>query len=268
MRWRNAAIPMPARRKLTPHSYSRFDRQFNNVFRVKVERVSGKEAPAECSTPWSTGRIERYPVQPDARCCTTSAYYVTPLAGVIVNHHAVYVVMSGEIKLVRGIVIQRCCKRLSASLPSNCAYLSLLCSRKFRLDIGYGLSCPPFAGNHNPGRYRRVLPSFDVFSAFSVGSIHQKKCYRGQFSPQRYLKGITKWYCHRVPSLPVMKELKDENNSKAVVHDFVEWFIWGAWFVPLWLWLSKAVLVPEKLAGRMPVPPLRRSVADSGWLHH
>ena len=21
---------------------------------------------------------------------------------------------------------------------------------------------------------------------------------------------------------------------------FVEWFIWGAWFVPLWLWLSKS----------------------------
>ncbi len=65
-----------------------------------------------------------------------------------------------------------------------------------------------------------------------------------------------------------MKELKDENNSKAVVHVFVEWFIWGAWFVPLWLWLSKAVLVPEKLAGRMPVPPLRRPIANSGWLHH
>ncbi|SQD04908.1 major facilitator superfamily protein [Escherichia coli] len=46
---------------------------------------------------------------------------------------------------------------------------------------------------------------------------------------------------------------------------FVEWFIWGAWFVPLWLWLSKAVLVPEKLAGRMPVPPLRRSCRQF-WL--
>ncbi|MBC9895292.1 MFS transporter, partial [Salmonella enterica subsp. enterica serovar Panama] len=21
---------------------------------------------------------------------------------------------------------------------------------------------------------------------------------------------------------------------------FVEWFIWGAWFVPLWLWLNKS----------------------------
>lgn len=21
---------------------------------------------------------------------------------------------------------------------------------------------------------------------------------------------------------------------------FIEWFIWGAWFVPLWLWLSKS----------------------------
>ena len=46
---------------------------------------------------------------------------------------------------------------------------------------------------------------------------------------------------------------------------FVEWFIWGAWFVPLWLWLSKSGFSAEKLAGRMPVPPLRRSCRQF-WL--
>lgn len=78
---------------------------------------------------------------------------------------------------------------------------------------------PPFAGNHNPGRYGRVFPSFDVFSAFSVGSIHQKNVTAVKFSPQRYLKGITKWYCHRVPYITCHEGIKDENNSKAVVHD-------------------------------------------------
>ena len=29
---------------------------------------------------------------------------------------------------------------------------------------------------------------------------------------------------------------------------FVEWFIWGAWFVPLWLWLSKRFVVPDAQA--------------------
>jgi hypothetical protein len=40
---------------------------------------------------------------------------------------------------------------------------------------------------------------------------------------------------------------------------FVEWFIWGAWFVPLWLWLSKSGFSAGKSAGLMPVPPLPRS---------
>ena len=47
---------------------------------------------------------------------------------------------------------------------------------------------------------------------------------------------------------------------------FVEWFIWGAWFVPLWLWLSKSGFTAGKLAGRMPVPRLPRSSLLSGRL--
>jgi len=35
-----------------------FDRQLDNIFRVKVDRVGCKDAPAECSIPWSTGRME------------------------------------------------------------------------------------------------------------------------------------------------------------------------------------------------------------------
>ncbi|MCW0135756.1 hypothetical protein OIU92_00470 [Escherichia coli] len=78
---------------------------------------------------------------------------------------------------------------------------------------------PPFAGNHNPGRYRRVFPSFDVFSAFSVGSIHQKNVTAVKFSPQRYLKGIIKWYWSSRTHVTRREGIKDENNSKAVVHD-------------------------------------------------
>lgn len=78
---------------------------------------------------------------------------------------------------------------------------------------------PPFAGNHNPGRYGRVFHLLDVFSAFSVGSIHQKKCYRSQVFTAKVFKGITKWYCHRVPYITCHEGIKDENNSKAVVHD-------------------------------------------------
>ncbi|MBW9312960.1 hypothetical protein FA041_15480 [Escherichia coli] len=58
-----------------------------------------------------------------------------------------------------------------------------------------------------------------MFSAFSVGSIHQKNVIAVKFSPQRYLKGIIKWYCHRVPYITCHEGIKDENNSKAVVHD-------------------------------------------------
>lgn len=78
---------------------------------------------------------------------------------------------------------------------------------------------PPFAGNHNlvvTGEFFHLLM---FFSAFSVGSIHQKNVTAVKFSPQRYLKGITKWYCHRVPYITCHEGIKDENNSKAVVHD-------------------------------------------------
>ncbi len=91
---------------------------------------------------------------------------------------------------------------------------------------------PPFAGNHNPGRYGEFFHLLDVFSAFSVGSIHQKNVTAVKFSPQRYLKGITKCIVIAYLTLPVMKELKDENNAKLSFMMFVEWFIWGAWFVP------------------------------------
>ena len=41
-------------------------------------------------------------------------------------------------------------------------------------------------------------------------------------------------------TLPVMKDLKMKTTVKLSFMMFVEWFIWGAWFVPLWLWLSKS----------------------------
>ena len=44
---------------------------------------------------------------------------------------------------------------------------------------------------------------------------------------------------------------------------FVEWFIWGAWFVPLWLWLSKSGFAPGRSAGPTPVPRLLRSCRPS-----
>ncbi len=91
--------------------------------------------------------------------------------------------------------------------------------RKFRLDIGYGLSWPAFCGQSNPGRYRRVFPSFGCFFSVFFGSIHQKKCYRGQVFTAKVFKGIIKWYCHRVPYITCHEGIKDENNSKAVVHD-------------------------------------------------
>lgn len=48
----------------------------------------------------------------------------------------------------------------------------------------------------------------DVLSAFSVGSIHQKNVTAVKFSPQRYLKGIIKWYCHRVPYITCHEGIK------------------------------------------------------------
>jgi hypothetical protein len=36
-----------------------FKGEFNDVFWIEVAGIWAKEAPAECSIPWSTGRIER-----------------------------------------------------------------------------------------------------------------------------------------------------------------------------------------------------------------
>lgn len=41
-------------------------------------------------------------------------------------------------------------------------------------------------------------------------------------------------------TLPVMKDSKMKTTFKLSFMMFVEWFIWGAWFVPLWLWLNKS----------------------------
>ena len=60
---------------------------------------------------------------------------------------------------------------------------------------------------------------------------------------------------------------------------FVEWFIWGAWFVPLWLWLSKSGFSAGEIGWSyactaiaaehvVTVPDCGDPVADSGWLHH
>lgn len=40
-------------------------------------------------------------------------------------------------------------------------------------------------------------------------------------------------------TLSVMKDSKMKTTFKLSFMMFVEWFIWGAWFVPLWLWLNK-----------------------------
>lgn len=59
----------------------------------------------------------------------------------------------------------------------------------------------------------------DVFQRFLLARFIRKNVTAVKFSPQRYLKGITKWYCHRVPYITCHEGIKDENNSKAVVHD-------------------------------------------------
>lgn len=77
---------------------------------------------------------------------------------------------------------------------------------------------PPFAGNHNPGRYGQFSIFWMFFSVFCwLDSSENVSAVK--FSPQRYLKGIIKWYCHRVPYITCHEGIKDENNSKAVVHD-------------------------------------------------
>lgn len=50
---------------------------------------------------------------------------------------------------------------------------------------------------------------------------------------------------------------------------FVEWFIWGAWFVPLWLWLSKSGFSAGEIGWSYAwYRHCGDPVADSGWLHH
>ncbi|MFO6484472.1 hypothetical protein ACLBR5_14000 [Escherichia coli] len=86
-------------------------------------------------------------------------------------------------------------------------YLSLLCSRKFRLDIGYGLSWPAFRAIVIlvvTGEFFHLL---DVFQRLS-GSDSSENISAVKFSPQRYLKGIIKWYCHRVPYITCHEGIK------------------------------------------------------------
>ncbi|QBJ33577.1 nucleoside permease [Hafnia alvei] len=40
----------------------------------------------------------------------------------------------------------------------------------------------------------------------------------------------------------------NNNNTKLSVMMFVEWFIWGAWFVPLWQYLNKLGFSPSEIA--------------------
>ncbi|STE85210.1 major facilitator superfamily protein [Escherichia coli] len=50
---------------------------------------------------------------------------------------------------------------------------------------------------------------------------------------------------------------------------FVEWFIWGAWFVPLWLWLSKSGFSAGEIGWSLCLyRHCGDPVANSGWLHH
>ncbi len=57
------------------------------------------------------------------------------------------------------------------------------------------------------------------FQRFLLARFIRKNVTAVKFSPQRYLKGIIKWCCHRVPYITCHEGIKDENNSKAVVHD-------------------------------------------------
>ncbi len=79
---------------------------------------------------------------------------------------------------------------------------------------------PPFAGNHNPGRYGRVFPSFGCFfSVFCWLDSSEKMLARSSFHRKGIKKVLLSGIVIAYLTLPVMKELKDENNSKAVVHD-------------------------------------------------
>lgn len=73
------------------------------------------------------------------------------------------------------------------------------------------------------------------------------------------------------------------NNTKLSVMMFVEWFIWGAWFVPLWQYLNKLGFSPSEIAwsysstaiAAILSPVLVGVIADRyfaaqkvlGWLH-
>ena len=79
---------------------------------------------------------------------------------------------------------------------------------------------PPFAGNHNPGRYRLFFPfSGCFFSVFCWLDSSEKVLQRSSFHRKGILKVLFDGIVSAYLTLPVMKELKDENNSKAVVHD-------------------------------------------------
>lgn len=75
----------------------------------------------------------------------------------------------------------------------------------------------------------------------------------------------------------------NNNNTKLSVMMFVEWFIWGAWFVPLWQYLNKLGFSPTEIAwsysstaiAAILSPVLVGVIADRyfaaqkvlGWLH-
>ncbi|WNN50864.1 nucleoside permease [Hafnia alvei] len=75
----------------------------------------------------------------------------------------------------------------------------------------------------------------------------------------------------------------NNNNTKLSVMMFVEWFIWGAWFVPLWQYLNKLGFSPSEIAwsysstaiAAILSPVLIGVIADRyfaaqkvlGWLH-
>ncbi|NLS54008.1 nucleoside permease [Hafnia alvei] len=78
-------------------------------------------------------------------------------------------------------------------------------------------------------------------------------------------------------------QIVNNNNTKLSVMMFVEWFIWGAWFVPLWQYLNKLGFSPSEIAwsysstaiAAILSPVLVGVIADRffaaqkvlGWLH-
>ncbi|EGB75643.1 hypothetical protein HMPREF9532_03869 [Escherichia coli MS 57-2] len=46
------------------------------------------------------------------------------------------------------------------------------------------------------------------FQRFLLARFIRKNVTAVKFSPQRYLKGITKWYCHRVPYITCHEGIK------------------------------------------------------------